>query len=153
MVICMQFSVWVGSASVLYAKLHLLLGFVFFDLLYLCWDPSCVCTHWPRSPGYGLTLVSESTTGVTHAADLSSVSDYLPSIMTTAVPSPVGTGRRTLLPEDIGRNTALALVEKIVQVNVIRTGVINDGSTVCTYVLCFLCCKIRYHVCISCGWV
>lgn len=71
-----------------------------------------------RSPGYGLTLVSESTTGVTHASESSSLSHSRP-----LPPSPVpvdrvsGEGCAPMLPEDIGQETASQLVQEIVRVS------------------------------------
>ena len=72
----------------------------------------CVVCHC-RSPGYGLTLVSESTTGVLHSAELFSN-------------QPLGQGSGggqgseerppPSLPEDIGRQTALLLIQEIVKV-------------------------------------
>ena len=74
-----------------------------------------------RSPGYGLTLVSESTSGVTHVADLSSVSSHLPSITSTpSLASSSGSHFPPVLPEDVGRATALLLIEKIVCVSMLR---------------------------------
>ena len=76
----------------------------------------CVCCLLLRSPGYGLTLVSESTTSVTHASESSSLSHPLP-------PSPVpgdrtsGEGCTPVLPEDIGRETASQLDQEIVRVS------------------------------------
>ena len=69
-----------------------------------------------RSPGYGLTLVSESTTGVTHASERSSHSSPASS-------SCVGTeGSASLvLPEDIGHEAASQLLQEIVHVSVHMT--------------------------------
>ena len=64
----------------------------------------------PRSPGYGMTLVSESTTGVLHSAEL--FSHNPPSREGAEQPHPHA------LPEDIGRKTALLLIQEIVKVQV-----------------------------------
>ena len=72
----------------------------------------CVVCHY-RSPGYGLTLVSESTTGVLHSAELFS---------NQPLGQGSGGGQRSQerpppsLPEDIGRQTALLLIQEIVKV-------------------------------------
>ena len=60
--------------------------------------------------------MSESTEGMMHAADGSSHSKQL-SVSTSgdALPTPV-------LPEDIGRQTALLLIEEIVRVSKGREG-------------------------------
>ena len=61
------------------------------------WHP---CEPPPsRRPGFGLTLVSESTTGVLHAAELSS-----------AAATPL------LQPEEVGSQTAALLLEEIARV-------------------------------------
>lgn len=68
-----------------------------------------------RSPGYGMTLVSESTSGVMHSAESST--------QATPTRSP-GHGEREegdkksapILPEDIGKQTAMYLIEEIVKV-------------------------------------
>ena len=57
-----------------------------------------------RSPGYGVTLVSESTTGVLHSAE-----QFSESCKTEK-------SRQPLLPEDIGQKTALLLIQEIVKV-------------------------------------
>lgn len=79
-----------------------------------------------RSPGFGLTLVSESTTGLTRAAEASTY-----SLSHTSTPSQ-GHGRATggreggeaggemqenqhVLPEDVGTRTASLLMEEIVK--------------------------------------
>ena len=69
-----------------------------------------------RSPGYGLTLVSESTTGVTHASERSSHSSPASSscVGTEGSASPV-------LPEDIGCEAASQLLQEIVHVSVHKT--------------------------------
>ena len=64
-----------------------------------------------RSPGYGLTLVSESTEGMMHAANGSSHSKQF-SVSTSGVAPPT-----PMLPEDIGRQTTLLLIEEIVRVS------------------------------------
>ena len=74
----------------------------------------------PRSPGFGLTLVSESTTGVMHAAESSSshsrshhhggASGGGASGVEEAESGPV-------LPEEIGKQTASQLIEEIVRVS------------------------------------
>ena len=57
----------------------------------------------PRSPGYGITLVAETTTGVMYAAEGS-------SLLHTAK------DKEKLLPEDLGRQVAASLVQAIVKV-------------------------------------
>ena len=93
-----------------------------------------------RSPGYGLTLVSESTTGVLHSAELFSN-------------QPLGQEgeQRThtpALPEDIGRQTALLLIQEIVQVCVwslvrVRFFVVTE---MCESLLCStdVCCPLTF---------
>ena len=49
------------------------------------------------SPGYGLVLVSEGTSGIIHAAE--------------------GCSMSSVLPEDIGKDTALRLIQEIVTVS------------------------------------
>lgn len=71
-----------------------------------------------RSPGFGLILVAETTTGVMHAAESSTYSHAT----STAARLPGGAGRgegqseEPILPEDIGKNTASLLIEEIVKV-------------------------------------
>lgn len=70
-----------------------------------------------RSPGYGMILVSESTSGVMHSAESS----------TRATPTQLPghreredgdekSAKQAVLPEDIGRQTAMYLIEEIVKV-------------------------------------
>jgi hypothetical protein len=67
----------------------------------------CLC----RSPGYGITLVSESTAGVLHSAELFSHSPPSQGVEKGArQPQPPA------LPEDIGKQTALLLIQEIVKV-------------------------------------
>ena len=72
-----------------------------------------------RSPGFGLTLVAESTSGVMHAAETSSYSTASHS-HTSKGSRPLGSSRDreepVILPEDIGTNTASLLLQEIVQV-------------------------------------
>ena len=63
-----------------------------------------------RSPGYGLTLVSETTTGVLHSAELFSNQPLAQGSEGSREPHPPS------LPEDIGRQTALLLIQEIVKV-------------------------------------
>ena len=85
-----------------------------------------------RSPGYGLTLVSESTTGVLHSAELFSNASLLreevrqphpPGSVREGQPHPLSSERvdgqphLSSLPEDIGRQTALLLIQEIVRVS------------------------------------
>ena len=76
-----------------------------------------------RSPGFGLTLVAESNTGVMHAAESSTYSQTTPTSTTsTQLPgsAPEGKGGRgsegPVLPEDIGKNTASLLLAEITKV-------------------------------------
>lgn len=64
----------------------------------------CQCSSLPvsRSGGYGIILVSESTTGVTHCAEVSS----------TAFTGKGG----AVLPEDLGKNAAHLLLDEIAMV-------------------------------------
>ena len=72
-----------------------------------------------RSPGFGLTLVAESTTGVMHAAESST---YSHAAMPTSVTAERVGGARghpeegNVLPEDVGENTASQLIQEIVKV-------------------------------------
>ena len=65
-----------------------------------------------RSPGYGLTLVSETTAGVLHSAELFSNQPLAQGSEGSREPHPPS------LPEDIGRQTALLLIQEIVNVNI-----------------------------------
>lgn len=77
-----------------------------------------------KCPGFGLTLVSESTTGVTHGAENSSVLRRVgPSGQ--EVPTEEGKPANPVLPEDVGRQAALMLVEEIV-----KGGCADSGSQV-----------------------
>lgn len=60
-----------------------------------------VCPGIPRSPGFGLSLVAETTNGTFLSAELAS--------------NPQGQGA-AVLPEDLGRNCAKLLLEEIYRV-------------------------------------
>ena len=60
----------------------------------------CVCAC-PRAPGFGLSLVAETTNGTFLSAELAS--------------NPQGQGA-AMLPEDLGRNCARLLLEEIYRV-------------------------------------
>ena len=100
--------------------LFCIVSFLFFALLLnpaFC-NTTIVCAYFTaknyllcRSPGYGLTLVSESTEGMMHAANGSSHSKQF-SVSTSGVAPPT-----PMLPEDIGRQTALLLIEERVRVS------------------------------------
>lgn len=64
----------------------------------------CQCSSLPvgRTGGYGIILVSESTTGVTHCAEVSSAAF-------------TGKGG-AVLPEDLGKNAAHLLLDEIAMV-------------------------------------
>ena len=68
-----------------------------------------------RSPGYGLLLVSESNEGVVHAAEGISHATTMSSHRGSGGQSDTHTS--VTLPEDIGRETAVRLVEEIVRVS------------------------------------
>lgn len=61
----------------------------------------CLCLWIPRSPGFGLSLVAETTNGTFLSAELTS--------------NPQGQGA-AVLPEDLGRNCAKLLLEEIYRV-------------------------------------
>ena len=69
-----------------------------------------------RCPGFGLTLVSESTGGITHASENSSVLKRTCAIEGHQPASGQGVSPHPVLPEDIGKQAALMLVEEIVKV-------------------------------------
>lgn len=85
------------------------------------------CLSVVRSPGYGLTLVAETTTGVMHAAESSTYSHTATPISEApALPGRAtltSSGRRweaeegVILPEDVGRETASLLIQEIVKVS------------------------------------
>jgi RNA 3'-terminal phosphate cyclase-like protein len=73
-----------------------------------------------RSPGYGITLVSESTAGVLHSAEL-----FSHSPLSQGVEQGAGQPQPPALPEDIGKQTALLLIQEIV-----KGGYVDSGSQV-----------------------
>ena len=85
-----------------------------------------------RHPGFGLTLVSESTTGTTHAAESSSY-----SCIHTTTPIPVAPGSTTekggsgeekhQVPEAIGTHVASLLMEEIVKVQTCVVIIIDNS--------------------------
>lgn len=68
-----------------------------------------------RSPGYGVTLVSESTTGVTHSAESST--HTTPTQVEKEEKDKKPAKATPTLPEDIGRQAAMHLIEEIVKVH------------------------------------
>lgn len=79
-----------------------------------------------KCPGFGLTLVSESTAGVTHAAENNSVRKQVsPGGEHGSVTSENAGPAHPVLPEDIGKRAALMLVEEIV-----KGGCTDSGSQV-----------------------
>ena len=84
-----------------------------------------------RSPGYGLMLVSESTEGMMHAADgLSHSKQFSVSTSGVVLPTP-------MLPEDIGRQTALLLIEERVRVSQGRRHQYRSRKLICKTVLLY----------------
>lgn len=69
-----------------------------------------------RSPGFGLTLVAESTTGVMHGAESSTYSWTTPNSVATRGAEDRGQMEEPILPEDVGKRTASLLLEEIVKV-------------------------------------
>lgn len=65
-----------------------------------------------RSPGYGITLVSESTTGVLHSAEL-----FSHNPLSQGVGQGVEKPHLPTLPEEVGKQTALLLIQEIVKVS------------------------------------
>lgn len=61
--------------------------------------------HFRRSPGFGITLVAESTTNVFYCAE--------------AVSNPAGSEEEFLIPEDIAKQASYNLLEEIYRVSVI----------------------------------
>lgn len=79
-----------------------LLFIFFFPYLILChhsWLEGLFLFHF-RSPGFGLTLVAESTTGVFYSAE--------------AVSNPAG--EEFIVPEDIAKQASYSLLEEIYRV-------------------------------------
>ena len=124
----------------LYALMQALIIFVFYSLCYLFSSHTHAHTHtlslsdsFYRHPGFGLTLVSESTTGTTHAAESSSY-----SCVHTTTPIPVAPGSTTekggsgeekhqVLPEAIGTQVASLLMEEIVKVQTCVVIIIDNS--------------------------
>lgn len=71
-----------------------------------------------RSPGYGLTLVSESTSGVMHSAEGSTHTSHPHSndLEDEDDKDKASVKHVPTLPEDIGKQTAVNLIEEIVKV-------------------------------------
>ena len=75
-----------------------------------------------RSPGFGLTLVAESTMGVMHAAESSTYSSHAAGAANRGREAKSGGGsggggdETVVLPEDVGKNTASMLIQEIVKV-------------------------------------
>lgn len=74
---------------------------VFFVCSHVCLCLLSVCPCITRSPGFGLSLVAETTNGTFLSAELAS--------------NPQGQGS-AVLPEDLGRNCAKLLLEEIYRV-------------------------------------
>ena len=67
-----------------------------------------------RSPGFGLTLVSETTSGMMHAAESSTYS--LSGTSSSSDKGSTEKDKEPLLPEDVGRHAASLLIQEIVKV-------------------------------------
>lgn len=107
------------SDSGLFVAIPLLVAFAFVLIHMILYSPwlNCVLFFWSlhRNPGYGLTLVAESTSGALYAADVCSASTSSDSLSSASTSGRVSTKKHTV-PEDLAAVCQSMLFEEILQV-------------------------------------
>lgn len=69
-----------------------------------------------RSPGYGITLVAETMTGVMYAAEATTISSPTQPLVHAPQTTSNDSKPSSILPEDLGKEAASRLLDEIVKV-------------------------------------